>query len=322
MDYITILAISAYILSLALITIIAIKKEKPEDFLIASRELGWKSIGMSTFATLISSYNIVLGLTYAFLLGPYFVMIFFGAIFAFIGMYFIVRNNREIFLKRNFINIVDYFDYKFGNKVATMFNLILLFILFFFIVLQFYVNTFVFSNLLEWNKYLSSIFVAMIVLAYTFLGGFKTDVKTDIFQGIFMLVLVFLVFFVDKSAITSEVIYSSFANKAIFFSAIGLTIMQFLTLLIQPELWQRAYAAKSNKDLKKGLILAFVLLWFVLIPEVIIGLAVKASGQVADSGNVFYEVMKFASPDWFFPFVIVALFAAFMSTLDSSLFSI
>ena len=32
--------------------------------------------------------------------------------------------------------------------------------------------------------------------------------------------------------------------------------------------------------------------------------------------------MKFASPSWFFPFVIIALFAAFMSTLDSSLFAI
>lgn len=318
----TYLILSVYVLALVIITLLAIKKEKAEDFLIASHDLGWKSIGMSTFATLISSYNIVLGLTFAFLLGPYLVIIFSGAIFAFVGVYFISKNNRDLFLRKNFINVVDYLDYKFGSRAATIFNLTLIFILFFFIVLQFYVNTFVFSNLLGWNKYLSSIFVALIVLGYTFFGGFRTDVKTDIFQGIFMLALVSLIFFVDKSAITSEIVYQSFANKTIFFSTLGLTVMQFLTMLIQPELWQRVYAARSNKDLKKGLALAFVLLLFILIPEVIIGLAVKASGQVTDSGNVFYEVMKFASPDWFFPFVVVALFAAFMSTLDSSLFAI
>jgi len=322
MNFSILLALGIYIAILAVITYYSAKRESPDDFLIGSRKMGWVAIGLSVFATLISSYNLVVGLTFGYLFGVYLILAFAGAILAFIGVYFIFLKNRGEFVKRNFINVIDYFEYKFGSRTAKLLNLTFIFILFFFIVLQLYVNTFVFSNLMGWNKYISSIFVAAIVLAYTYLGGFKTDVKTDIFQGIFMFALVILVFLVDISPITSTAIYENIADKAILVGAISLAIMQFLTLLVQPELWQRAYSAKSNKDLKKGFILAFGLLLLILVPEVIIGMAAKYGGQITNAGNAFYEIMKFAAPSWLFPLIIVALFAAFMSTLDSSLFAI
>jgi len=51
-------------------------------------------------------------------------------------------------------------------------------------------------------------------------------------------------------------------------------------------------------------------------------LASRASGLVKDPSTIFYDILQTTTPGWFFPFLIVALFAAFMSTLDSSLFAI
>ena len=220
------------------------------------------------------------------------------------------------------MNVIDYFSYKLGIKVSSLLNLIFLFFLFFFIVLQFYVNTFVFSSLLGLNKYISSLIIGIVVLLYTYIGGLKTDSKTDIFQGIFMFLLIPLVFMVDKSSLTIDVIKANISNSLLFISAISLAVVQFLTLLIQPELWQRVYSSKTLKDLKKGFILAVSLFFIIFLAEIIIGISVNSSGLIKDPNNAFYEVIKIAAPSWFFPIIIVALFAAFMSTLDSSLFAI
>ena len=60
----------------------------------------------------------------------------------------------------------------------------------------------------------------------------------------------------------------------------------------------------------------------VVIPLIIIGLSVRASGGIDNPGNLFYNILETSTPKWFLPFLSVALFAAFMSSLDSSLFAI
>ena len=87
-------------------------------------------------------------------------------------------------------------------------------------------------------------------------------------------------------------------------------------------MWQRVYAAKNLKHLKKGFIYSWVLIIAFVVPIIIIGLAARANGKIDNPNNLFYEILKTSSPDWFLPFISVALFAAFMSTLDSSLFAL
>lgn len=319
-DY-TLLAIGIYLLVIIGITYYSSRKEKAYDFLIASKKLGWKQIGFSTFATMISSYNIIIGITFAYLFGIYVFLVYAGAFMAFFVVYYMGKKVRNSSIDKRFTTVVDYFNFKYGKKVSTIINLILLFVLFFFITLQINVNTLVFSNLLSWGKIGAALFVTVVVLAYTYIGGFKTIVKTDIFQAILTFIIIVLAFMVGSSSITSSNVFDNLADTTILLGAFVLMLMQFLTLIVQPELWQRVYAAKSSKDLRRGLLFSSGLICLLVIPLIIIGMNVKYGGTVTDVGNAFYEILSFASPVWFFPIVAVGLFAAFMSTLDSSLFA-
>jgi len=316
------LAIIIYLIILGLITWLSARRKSTEDFLYASHDVGWKSLAISLFSSAFSSYNVVVTLTFAFLFGPYILLVFLGVLAAFISIYLIARKYKEVISEQRFNNIIDFVRQKFDLKVVNILNLALVAILFLFITLQLFINTTIFSEFLGWNKYASAIFVGVVVLLYITIGGLKTEIFTDVFQGILMILIVALVFMVDISTISSESITSLLANKTIFFGALSLGIAQFLTLLVQPEIWQRVAAARGLAHLKKGLITSWFLLAVVVIPMIVIGLVARSSGTIEDPGTLFYDIVETAAPEWFLPFLTVSLFAAFMSTLDSSLFAI
>ena len=315
-------AIGIYLVLLTLITWLSARHKNVGDFLFASHDVSWKNLSVSIFASTVSSYNVVLTITFAFIFGPYILLVFLGALAAFVGIYLIVKKYKDIIQERGFNNIIDFFAHKFDSKTATILNLAFILVLFIFIILQFFINTSIFYEIMGWNKYTSSIVIGGIVLVYTTIGGLKTEIYTDIFQGILMFLIVALVFMVDTSVITSQTIGKILADKKIIVSAIALAIAQFLTLLIQPEMWQRVVAARSIKDLKKGFIVSWVLLTLFIIPLIIIGISARASNTIQDPSNLFYDILATSAPVWFLPILVVGLFAAFMSTLDSSLFAI
>ncbi|MBA7625801.1 Osmoregulated proline transporter OpuE [subsurface metagenome] len=316
------IAIGIYLVILTLITWLSARRKNVGDFLFASHDVGWKNLSISIFASVISSYNVVLTLTFAFLFGPYILLVFLGSLAAFLGIYFIAKKYQAIIQEHSFNNIIDFFAHKFDSKTATTLNLAFILVLFIFIILQLFINTSVFSELMGWNKYVSSIFVGAIVLAYTTIGGLKAEIYTDIFQGILMFLVIALVFMVDTSVITAETVGAILSDKTILVGAICLSAAQFLTLLVQPEMWQRVAAARSIRNIKKGFIVSWVLLTLFIIPEILIGLSARASGEIEDPSNLFYDILATSAPAWFLPFLAVGLFAAFMSTLDSSLFAI
>lgn len=274
------IAIGIYLVILALITWLSARRKNVDDFLYASHDVGWKNLSISIFASVISSYNVVLTFTFAFLFGPYILLVFLGALAAFFSIYFIAKKYKALIQERGFNNIIDFFTHKFDSKTATALNLAFILVLFIFIVLQLFINTSVFSELMNWSKYTSSIIVGVIVLAYTIIGGLKAEIYTDIFQGILMFLVIALVFMVDTSAITGETVGAILSDKTILIGAISLAAAQFLTLLVQPEMWQRVAAARSIKDIKKGFIVSWVLLTLFIIPEILIGLSARASGAI------------------------------------------
>lgn len=311
-----------YILILFTITYLSKRKEGDTDFLIASRNLGWQSIGLSVFASLISSFNIVIGITFAYLFGVYYLVIFLSLIGAYIFFYYFYKQHKRLFAAERLLTVVDYFKYRFGTSVARIAETIFLVVLLFFITLQINVNTQVFTALFSVDKYTAVIAIAGIVLLYVMIGGFKTVVKTDIFQGIFMLAIVFLALFVGTEYIEPSGVVANISNTTLLFSALALLVVQFLTLISQPELWQRVYAAKNSKELWRGFTFSFVLLLVALTPIMLIGMNANFGGLLEDPGNAFFEVLSFGAPSWFVPILSVSLLAAFMSTLDSSLFAL
>jgi len=316
------LAIIIYLIILGFITWISARRKDPKEFLYASHNISWKQLSLSLFASLFSSYNVVVSITFSFLFGPYILIPYLGALAGFLIVYFLAKRYKNYIFSPEFNNLVDFIKNKFDLKVSNLFNLSLIFILFLFITLQLFINTTLFSQLLGWSKYFSALFVGLIVFLYITLGGLKAEILTDVFQGILMFVIVMLVFMIDTSKITSQSVIDILTNQTIFYSALSIALAQCLLLIVQPELWQRVAASRSLKDLKIGMIISWILLMIIWVPMTLIGLAARCSGLVENPSTIFYDILETTAPGWFFPFLIVSLFAAFMSTLDSSLFAI
>jgi SSS family solute:Na+ symporter len=315
-------ALSIYLIVLAFITWFSIKKGSDDDFLSASHNVGWKQLSVSFFSSAFSSYNVAVTLTFAFLYGPYVLIIFLGVLGAFYGIYLVSNKYQKEINNISFNNIIDLSVRRYDYKVSTLIHLSLVVILCLFIILQFFINTSIFQQLIGWNEYISSIVVGGIVFLYISVGGLKTEILTDVFQGVLMIIIVALAFMVDTSSITTGTVTSMLSDMTALKAALSLGAVQLLTFLVQPEMWQRVAAARDLENLKKGMIAGWGLLLIVIVPVIAIGMAVNASGIASPGNNLFMDVLNHAAPSWYLPFLLVALFAAFMSTLDSSLFAV
>jgi len=115
------IALALYVIILGILTFLAFRKKSDSDFLVASWEIGWKMLAVSVFASIISSYNIIVGLTFSYLFGPWVILVYLGALFAFLGIYYIAKNqNQEIVISKKFNSVIDYFAYKFGELNASL----------------------------------------------------------------------------------------------------------------------------------------------------------------------------------------------------------
>ena len=248
-------------------------------------------------------------------------MAFVGAGFAFVVLYFLFRNELSLLQEKyNLFSIGDYFGIKYGIFSKKFVNIILTVSLFLFLILQIFVNTNLFSTLLGSGKLISLVVTTGIVCLYLWFGGFNTSIKTDIFQGILMLPIILTIFFFPFS-FTLEKIPSAF-DLSQFWFAVGLAFLQFLSLLAQPESFQRIFAVKNSKILKKSLVYSFLMLILVAGSIAYLGINFKFAGIIMDPSNLFVEGVLGVVPQWLGSFLVISLIAAFMGAIDSSAFAL
>ena len=280
----------------------------------------WEST-WTTFASLLTGYNFVLGVTFAYLYGFWYLMGFVGAGLAFVVLYFVFKK-RLIALQssHNLFSVGDYFGIEYAASTKVFANIILCASLFLFLTLQIFVNTSLFSTLLGIGKLTALFLTTGVVCVYLWFGGFKTSVKTDIFQGILMLPIILIVF-AFPFHFTLEKIPTAFDPSQLGF-AIGLALVQFLSLFAQAESFQRIFASKDSLVLKKGLTRAFILLVVVAGSIAYLGINFKFAGININPSNLFIGAVLPILPHWLGSFLIISLIAAFMGTIDSSAFAL
>lgn len=322
-DYmnITFIFLFIYLATIAAITWKSSHNESESDYMNSSKKLSaWQST-WTTFASLLTGYNFVLGVTFAYLYGFWYLTAFIGAGLAFVVLYFVfkkkllvLQNNHDLF------SLGDYFGVEYAASTKVFVNIILCACLFLFLILQIYVNTGLFSMLLGVGKLTSLFLTTGVVCAYLWFGGFNTSIKTDIFQGILMLPIVLTVL-VFPTHFTAAKIPTAFDPGQLGF-AIGLALLQFLSLLAQAESFQRIFASKDTAALKKGMTGAFLLLILVSGSIAYLGINFKFAGINVDPSSLFTDGVLRALPEWLSSFLIISLIAAFMGTMDSSAFAL
>ncbi len=316
----TIIYFLMYLTAIIAITAISSKKESEKEYINSEKNLSATESTFTTFASLLTGYNFVIGVTFAYLFGFWYLMAFVGAGMAFIVLYFLYKNKLSTLQKRHdLLSIGDYFGLQYGSLSKSIVNIILLGGLLLFLILQLFVNTELFSTLLNIDKIPAILLTTGVVGLYLWFGGFKASIKTDIFQGVLMFPIILTIFVFPVNFSVDKI--PSALDPSQFWFAIGLALLQFFSLLGQAESFQRVFAAKDAKSLKKGLITAFIFLTLVAGSVAYLGINFKFSGIITDPTNLFTESVIGALPEWLGSLLLVSLIAAFMGTIDSSAFA-
>lgn len=181
------------------------------------------------------------------------------------------------------------------------------------------------------NYNVCMVVTALIVIIYTSFGGLWAVASTDVIQGIMTLIgcVVMVPVFISKAGGWSNVAAAIpaenlklFGNGITPLGAISAMLVFGLGIISWPDIWQRCYAAKDKKTLKKSMIL-FVLATFVISGLMLIvgftaNVLVTDGSAVGSSTMLPMMVMQYM-PSVGGALILAALVAVIMGTADSTL---
>lgn len=245
------------------------------------------------------------------------------------------------------ITLPQYLSNRFATKnPALQIICAIIFLVFFtvYVASSFVAGATVFAEIvpqLKGKESLAMLIFAVIIIIYTFLGGFKAVCWTDFFQGIMMLVAVLAVPIVilctqnlDFSALNQVYSYMENGNavECAFvsnpFAASWQDIVSGLAWGLgyfgMPHILVRFMSIKKSSMIKKSATVAIV--WVVLSLGAAIAFAVLGRVLVGEEllsaglqKNVFIRLVQMLFPPFIIGILLSAIIAAAMSTADSQL---
>jgi len=186
-----------------------------------------------------------------------------------------------------------------------------------------------FNTVVGIDSTLAMYIAAVIIVAYTFLGGFSAVCWTDFFQGLLMLgaLLIAPIFALGminagEGAMTMDQLpegyWNLFANWKDVVSGLGWGLGYFG----MPHIIIRFMSVRSDRDLKKSAKIGIT--WNILI--ILFSVAAGCighlfMGELSDSSTVFIQMVRKIFPAVISGILLSAILAASMSTADSQLLS-
>lgn len=319
------------------------KTEKISDYIIGDRKLNSWVTALSSQASDMSGW-LLLGLPgYAYLSGLESIWIAIGLL---VGTYL----NWKIVAKRlrqyteiagNSITLSSYFQNRFKDNSIVLRVVSALIILVFFLI-------YTASGLVAGGKLFSSVFdipytIALIIgtlviISYTFLGGFMAVCWTDFFQGALMFFALIIVpltcmqmlggfkFTLTKlNALNAELLnpLTSIDGNTMSFIAILSLLAWGFGYFGQPHILIRFMAIQTSEQIKKARVIAMTWVSISLLAAVIVGtvgiIYLSDSLEGALSETVFIVMVNTTFPTVIAGLLLSAILAAIMSTADSQL---
>ncbi|WP_446831143.1 sodium/proline symporter [Candidatus Foliamicus sp.] len=174
---------------------------------------------------------------------------------------------------------------------------------------------------------------AGVILAYTLLGGFLAVSLTDSLQGLLMLLVslllpVVVMFALVVIAGTNQMFSVAGEPFSLAPPQAGLAAVGFLagSLCVglgqpgQPHVANRFMAARDQRAVRQGRIIALVWVLVVFTGMVVLGLAGRVLySDIGNPENLFFVATERLLPPALAAFVIAAVLSAIMSTADSQL---
>ena len=318
------------------------KTSNMSDFILGGRKLGTWLTAMSAQASDMSGW-LLIGLP-----GTAY-MVYTGtseAIWTVIGLilgtylnWLFVAKRLRLYTEKsgNPLTLSDYFENRFRDHSHFLRVSSAIFILIFFLVYTasgFSAGAKLFSTVFDVNYTVGLVIGALIILAYTTLGGFLAVCWTDTIQGLIMFFALMVVPIVALSeigwtsglterlaAITPETLGffpmdGNDINALLLASALGWGLGYFG----QPHILTRFMAIDSPENIQKARIIAMVWVCVTLTAATMIGVIGRAyMPNLADPETIYMNMIDRMFPDIIAGILLTAILAAIMSTASSQL---
>ncbi|MCH5264481.1 MAG: sodium/proline symporter PutP [Lachnospiraceae bacterium] len=343
-------AFACYLLLMISIGIVSMKKTKStEDYFLGGRGLNGWIAALSAQASDMSGW-LLMGLpgsVYALGTGQAWIAIglFIGTVLNWLLIS--KRLRRYTIVANNSLTLPEFFENRFHDRKKILLGISSVVIVIFFLV-------YTASALASGGKLFNTVFGidyhialaigAIVILIYTFLGGFLAVCTTDFIQGTLMLIALLIVPILAYSLISGDfstaLINNDVVNAGDYMSLFsnGGEPYSLVDILSQvawglgycgmPHILVRFMAVKSEKELKKSSVIAIIWVAISLFAACVIGVVGRAFLQDVLTGSatetVFISmIQQLFTVDFALPFIaglfLCGILAAIMSTADSQL---
>lgn len=309
------------------------------DYILGGRNLSSGVAALSAGASDMSGW-LLLGLpgaVYAFGLNQIWIAVGLS-IGAYLNWQFVARKLRKYTeVAQDSITLPDYLEYRFQDKSRMLRVISALVILIFFAIYTasgLVAGATLFESAFDLDRNIALWTGTIIIVSYTFLGGFLAVSWTDFFQGILMFLaliaapLVIIVTYMSWGEIVST---TAAIDPAYIDVYSGMTFIGIVSLLAwglgyfgQPHILARFMAIRSEKDVPKAKLIGMTWMVFALYGSIFVGftgIAFFADAPLAagDQEIVFLELTQVLFNPWIAGVVLAAILSAVMSTVDSQL---
>ena len=308
------------------------------DYYVGGRNLGGVVVGVSFFATFASTNSYIGNAGKGYEYGmPWMLMAVFFVVFTWLSWTMVAPKLRRFTTHWDALTLPDYLESRFGagnRSLRTFAAVIILLASLLYLVAIFKGAGNLFERFLTIPYEAAVALTLVIVVLYTSIGGFVSVVRTDVVQGVLMILgsvtIFYFVFnaaggmnaFPDLAAAPSTEHLFTINAGIPFIVLLGIALSGSLKLLVDPRQVSRFYALKDEHSVKTGIWIAvggIAVIQLCLYPVGILARALLDG--VTDTDMVVPMLISDTGifPLWVADFLVVAMLAAAMSSMDSVL---
>ncbi|MDX2194908.1 MAG: sodium/solute symporter [Cytophagales bacterium] len=329
-----------YFLIILVAGIVLSKKQKnanDDEPLQSGKHLSWWETGLTMIAMMVDPG--IMGLAgLSFIFGLYCVQwtainLWFTSIVAslvFVGIYW----------RSGITTTPEYLEKRFNALTRGFFSLVMIVVLAAMLPYAVYMGALLLTQLLGWNFWINVIIISVISGLYVVMGGTKTMLTIDTFQGIFLLIVILFVGVVAYNACgglqgiasmqdvgESGRPIKSFLpplstdlNTKIFFPLpailTGALVVGLSWIVCNFGMAQRLLAAKTEKDAQKALIMTAGANVLINFTGFLVGVAMRMRNPDAVPDSTYMNFIMSDFPIGVRGLVVAGIMAALVSTVD------
>jgi len=321
------LLIIAVSLLFAVIGILYTRKHQGlSNYLTAGRNVGTTSLTTSLVASALGAW-ILFGPASAATWGGIGSVIGYslGTAFPMIAFIFLGTKIRKVFPRGN--TLTEFIHYKFGKNLFKLILILTIFYMFIFLCAEVTAVSLLVNYISGTPLWLTATLVIVTTLVYTLYGGLRASILTDNLQFFIVLILLFIcayyLFSLNSEGISFQVVQTNsqhlLSSKYIPNYTAGLTffIAVAATNLFHQGNWQRVFAAKDDRVLKRSLWASFVIIIPIVFFMGVSGIIAISLDNKVNPDLAFFSILLKDKTEFLSVLIIILAVSLTVSTIDT-----